>query len=355
MDRRTLLIGLSSGVAVAGTQTQAASRLNAAATRLDPAKVRLTWNASAGSARVLTSSEPNANLFAMKEIAAAVQNGLLDVAAPISPRPYFLIRTRSGGQVRIAERLLPLEGGRNFRDLGGYAAHRGKNVRWGKIYRSGVMAKFTTNDTAYLRSLGIAVICDLRSGQERSREPSALLGSNGVKTLSKDYEMGSSLNKLMAAKTKEEAVVIFGDAYIDFAQTLAPQYKEMFESLLENKAPLAVNCTAGKDRTGVASALILSVLGVDRATVVADYALSQTFVPPSYYLNQASGATAAQTSPFARLPRPVAEVILGSDPGVMQHALGRMDREFGGPVGLAKKQFGLTDAAIAKLRADYLV
>ena len=92
MDRRTLLIGLSSGVAVAATQTQAASRLNAAATRLDPAKVRLTWNASAGSARVLTSSEPNANLFAMKEIAAAVQNGQLDVAAAISPRPYFLIR-----------------------------------------------------------------------------------------------------------------------------------------------------------------------------------------------------------------------------------------------------------------------
>ena len=167
--------------------------------------------------------------------------------------------------------------------------------------------------------------------------------------------MGSSLNKLMAAKTKDEAVVIFGDAYIDFVQTLAPRYKKMFESLLENKAPLAVNCTAGKDRTGVASALILSVLGVDRADVVADYALSQTFVPPAYYLNQASGATAAQTSPFARLPRPIAEVILGSDPAVMQHALGRMNREFGGPIGLAKKQFGLTDAAIGQLRADYLV
>jgi protein-tyrosine phosphatase len=155
------------------------------------------------------------------------------------------------------------------------------------------------------------VICDLRGGQERSNEPSALLGSDGFKTLSQDYEMGWSLNKLVAAKTKDEAVVIFGDAYIAFTQTLTPQYKEMFENLLENKAPLAVNCTAGKDRTGVASALILSVLGVDRATVVADYALRQTFVPPSYYLNQASGATAAQTSPFARLPRSIAEVILG--------------------------------------------
>ena len=355
MDRRTLLIGLSSGLAVAATQTLAASRLNAAATRLDPARVRLTWQASAGSARVLTSTEPNANLFTMKEVAAAVQDGQLDVAAAISPRPYFLIRTRSGGQVRVAERLLPLEGGRNFRDLGGYGAERGKTVGWGRIYRSGVMAKLTASDTAYLRSLGIAVICDLRSAQERTSEPSAMLGSDGVKLLSKDYEMGSSLTKLMVAKTKDEAVVIFGDAYIDFVQTLAPQYKEMFENLLENKAPLAVNCTAGKDRTGVASALILSVLGVERADVVADYALSQTFVPPAYYLNQASGATAAQTSPFARLPRPIAEVILGSDPAVMQHALGRMDREFGGPIGLAKKQFGLTDAAIAKLRADYLV
>lgn len=355
MDRRTLLIGLSSGLAITATEALAASRLNAEATRLDPARVRLTWSAAAGSARVLTSNEPNANAFAMKEVAAAVQDGQLDVAAAVSPRPYFLIRTRSGGQVRVAERLLPLEGGRNFRDLGGYTAHRGKMVTWGRIYRSGVMAKLTSADTAYLRSLGVAVICDLRSGQERTSEPSALLGNDGVKVLSKDYEMGSSLNKLMSAKTKEEAVVIFGDAYIDFIQTLAPQYKEMFENLLENKAPLAVNCTAGKDRTGVASALILSVLGVDRANVVADYALSQKFVPPAYYLNQTSGATAAQTSPFARLPRPVAEVILGSDPAVMQHALGRIDREFGGAIGLAKRQLGLTDASIAKLRADYLV
>lgn len=84
--------------------------------------MRLTWNASAGSDRVLPSTEPDANLFMMKEVAAAVQNGQSDVAAPISPRPYFLIRTRSGRQVRIAERLLPLEGGRNFLDLGGYAA-----------------------------------------------------------------------------------------------------------------------------------------------------------------------------------------------------------------------------------------
>ncbi|MEY3233330.1 MAG: hypothetical protein RL230_601 [Pseudomonadota bacterium] len=97
----------------------------------------------------------------MKEIAAAVQDGQLDVAAAVCPRPYFLIRMRSGGHVRKAEPLLPLEGRRNFRDLRGYAAHRGKNVSWGKIYRFGVMAKFTINDTAYLRSLGIVVICDL--------------------------------------------------------------------------------------------------------------------------------------------------------------------------------------------------
>lgn len=176
----------------------------------------------------------------MKEVAAAVQNGQSDVAAPISPRPYFLIRTRSGRQVRIAERLLPLEGGRNFLDLGGYAAYGGKAVGRGRIYRSGVMAKLTASDTAYLPSLGIAVICELRSAQERSSEPSIFLGRDGVKVLSKDYEMGSSMGKLMSAKTKEEAVLIFGDAYIGSVQTLAPHYKKMFESLLENKAPLAV-------------------------------------------------------------------------------------------------------------------
>ena len=262
--------------------------------------------------------------------------------------------------MRVSERLLPLQGGRNFRDLGGYRTASGQQVRWGQIYRSGVMTSLTAADFAYLRRLGITVICDLRSPQERKAEPSPLMASDAVQVLSHDYDMTSSMGRLISARTREEAVSVFADAYVDFAAMLAPIYTEMFSRLVRNQAPLAINCTAGKDRTGMASALILSVLGVPRETVIADYGLSQTFVPPAYYRTQGLGAaanasTGGQAAAFGGLPEAVANVIMGSDPDVMRLTLARLDREFGGPIGLAKARFGLTDASIARLRETYLV
>jgi protein-tyrosine phosphatase len=356
LDRRSFVAGLPcAALAVSGGGAISAPRLSASATRVDTSQIRLNWTGNARSAQVLMSTDAAANPILMTQVQAQALGNSVVVRAPVSPRPYFLIRPRSGGQVRVAERLLPLEGGRNFRDMGGYQGERGKTVRWGRIFRSGVLAKLTPGDSAYLRSLGIVVICDLRSAQERAAEPSALIGSANFRTRATDYELGSSLGKMMTATTRSEATAAFGDAYIEFLTMLRPQYTEMFESLVENAAPLTVNCTAGKDRTGIASALILSVLGVDRETVIADYALSQVYVPPAYYLNQSVRTVAAQASPYARLPRPVLDVLMGSDPLVMRHALGRIDREFGGPINLAKSQFGLTDRSVRRLRDNFLV
>lgn len=361
MDRRSLILAAgASGALAFPLPVQAKEPLTAQAVRQDAKLVRVTWNDKTRRAGVRMSTSPDAPAAMMRTVQAGVRGGRLDVVAPASPRPYFLVETGWGRQVRVAERLLPLEGGRNFRDFGGYAAAGDKSVKWGKIYRSGVMANLTPTDMTYLSSLGIAIVCDLRSPEERTNEPSKLSGSDAIKTLVHDYAMTSSLSRLMVAKSRAEAVDAFADAYIQFATILSPHYKDMFQNLLENTGPLAVNCTAGKDRTGVAGAFILSVLGVDRDTIVADYALSQTYVPVSYYLNLgksaagASNAAAAQMSPFTRLPPEVTAVILGSDPDVMRKTLARMDREFGGPVALAKRNFGLTDAAIAQLRRMYL-
>jgi protein-tyrosine phosphatase len=361
MDRRSFLVSAGSAGALSlPISANAATPLTASAVRVDAGKVRLNWSDKGAKATLRVADGPDTPAVLMRTLAKGVGGGQAEVAAVTSPRPYFLIDTGWGRQVRVAERLLPLQSGRNFRDLGGYQTQTGQAVKWGKLYRSGVMSNLSRSDVTYLAQLGVAVVCDLRSQQERTSEPSQLLASDAIKTLSHDYEMQSSLAGLMRAKTRAEAVDVFSEAYLTFATMLAPHYTEMFASMLENKGPVAVNCTAGKDRTGVASALILSVLGVPREAVIADYALSQTYVPVSYYLNlaqQAGGSasgTAAQTSPFARLPPEVAAVILGSDAEVMRKALAQMDTQFGGPIGLAKQRFGLTDAAIKQLRALYV-
>ncbi|GIU66262.1 tyrosine-protein phosphatase [Candidatus Phycosocius spiralis] len=361
MDRRSFLVSAGcAGALSLPVAADAATPITATAVRLDAGKVRLNWSDKAAKATLRVADAPDKPAVLMRTLVKGAGGGQAEVAAPTTPRPYFLIDTGWGRQVRVAERLLPLQCGRNFRDLGGYQTQTGQAVKWGKLYRSGVMSNLSRSDISYLAQLGIAIICDLRSQQERTSEPSQLLASDAIKTLAHDYEMQSSLASLLRAKTRAEAVNIFSEVYLNFATMLAPQYTEMFASMLENKGPLVVNCTAGKDRTGVASALILSVLGVRRETVIADYALSQTYVPVSYYLNLAQQAgsaptgTAAQTSPFARLLPEVATVILGSDAEVMRKALAQMDTQFGGPIGLVKQRFGLSDAAIKQLRALYV-
>src|SRR5690606_38523055 len=70
-----------------------------------------------------------------------------------------------------SKRVLPLSGGRNFRDIGGYTTRDGRLVRWGRVYRSGVMSYFTPEDLAHLDTLGIHTVCDFRTAAERRREP----------------------------------------------------------------------------------------------------------------------------------------------------------------------------------------
>jgi protein-tyrosine phosphatase len=363
MDRRQLLKGVVAGgvLGLAGPIT-AAAPLAASATRVSPESLKLEWSDKAATT-IYVAENPDAPRSAMRQVQAGVQGGAADVSGATQPRPYYLLASRNGGVTRVAERLLPLKGGRNFRDLGGYRAAGGRQVRWGKLYRSGVMAGLTLEDMTYLRSLGLTVICDLRSPQERASEPNPFIKAGGVEVVAVDYKMPGGLGALARAKTREEAVTAFANAYIEFLDVLAPQYTDMFARMVHGQVPLAMNCTAGKDRTGVGSALVLSVLGVSRDTVVADYALSQVYTPASVYMRQAADPAKApatglppdQTKALSAMPNAAMQVMMGSDPDVMRQALAQVDAKFGGPVKLAKDRFGLTDAAIAHLRGTYLV
>jgi protein-tyrosine phosphatase len=362
MDRRKFLLAgvAAGGAALAPAAFAAVSPLEGAATRVGQA-VRLDWNAKTKPTSVYVASNPGASTRGMRQVKANVVGGAFEAPAPVTPRPYFLLTEKGGRQTRVAERLLPLEGGRNFRDLGGYRGAGGRQVAWGKIYRSGVMSGLTNADFDYLSALGVKVICDLRSPQERASEPTPFLANGKAKVVAFDYDMNPSMAKLATATTRAQAIDVFAEAYGLFLETLTPHYTDLFARLVANEGPLALNCSAGKDRTGVGSALILSVLGVPRETIIADYALTQVYVPPSYYKKQFagghnnSGVNAQQAQAMARMPPEVLDVILGSDPAVMRQALAAVDAKHGGPVALAKARFGLTDRKIARLRAIYLV
>ncbi len=360
MDRRTFLLAAAANGALAAAPTAfAASPLDGKASRLSPQSVRLEWSGKAP-VSIYQSADPDAPRRAMNRVRAVAADGV-ELPAPVSPRPYFLLEAKDGRRTRIAERLLPLEGGRNFRDLGGYRSADGRQVRWGRIYRSGVMAGLTDGDRAYLADLGVKVICDLRNPQERESEPSPFLKAGGPRVVAFEYDMNTSLAGLAGLTTRDQAIDAFAGAYVGFLDLLTPHYTDMFARLAAGETPLAFNCSAGKDRTGMASALVLSVLGVPRETIIADYALTQVYTPPAFYRKQmaqgaaTSGLTAQQAQAFARMPPEVLDVIMGSDPEVMRRALAVVDRKHGGPIALTKARFGLTDGKIAAMRKTYLV
>lgn len=176
------------------------------------------------------------------------------------------------------ERLVTLEGGTNFRDVGGYETAGGGRVRWGLVFRSGALHRLTAADLASLAALGLRVVYDLRSDEERDLAPSM---TGGIR-----YEPLPISGD--AARTEEHtALFIEGrltDVPADFlvhvyqamAEGAAPIFGELLTRLAEpDGLPALVHCTAGKDRTGIAAALLLSVLGVDDAAIVDDYELSR--------------------------------------------------------------------------------
>ena len=176
-------------------------------------------------------------------------------------------------------RQLPLTGGRNFRDLGGYATSDGRRTRWRRLYRSGVMHRLTDEDCAQLSALGIRVICDLRTPGERNREPTNLpLDAIDVMAWDYDHRHISFRAQLTGQEVLSPEVVrgCMLKIYRSLPQLLAEQFGGLLRRVAADDTPLVFHCSAGKDRTGIASALILGTLGVPREQIFADYILTNS-------------------------------------------------------------------------------
>lgn len=139
----------------------------AEAKRTGPGTYLLTWNRTSAETpvSVYVSGRPSATAAQMHLLSTNVESTRYEATVPDSiSRPYFLIQPdRKSQGLRTSTRVLPLKGGRNFRDLGGYTASKGQRVKWGTIFRSGVLSSLTNADYDYLSDLGIKVVCDFRS------------------------------------------------------------------------------------------------------------------------------------------------------------------------------------------------
>ena len=179
-------------------------------------------------------------------------------------------------------RISPLERGINFRDMGGYTGAAGRRVRWRHVFRSGSTYLMNDEDRTALTAVPIRAVVDLRSRRERADHPHILCGHGDVdyQAFEHDHAAGNILRMLASPDAKAGTLQ---DMMIRFYAELPYQFSASFRALFVQAAtgplPLMFNCTAGKDRTGVAAALLLSALGVEWHDVLADYLLTERFVP----------------------------------------------------------------------------
>ena len=171
-----------------------------------------------------------------------------------------------------SERHYSFEGCFNFRDIGGYLNQDGRRVKKGLYFRAGRQDRMTNKDLAQLSDLNISTQIDLRKKEEvldQGRGPLEDMGAKYI-NISVIPEGGSEkLNKLVGDTG------ISGKRYLGYLEFGPTSWLRLFGILAEEEnLPVLLHCTAGKDRTGVSTAFLLSVLGVSRDIIEADYLLT---------------------------------------------------------------------------------
>jgi len=144
--------------------------------------------------------------------------------------------------------------------------------------------------------------------------------------------------------------------YQQMPTRLREAYRELFARLVRGDVPLVFNCSAGKDRTGVAAALVLSALGVPRAVILNDYALSETYVDYMAEIardngqNTGHGQPATNLSRFGKVPREALQTLMRSDPVYLEAMLSGLDTSHGGVLPFLDAELGVGKDEVRLLR-----
>lgn len=218
-------------------------------------------------------------------IASLVDGRARITRLPFEGRPFLELTLPDGSTRIVAERLLPFDGAEHFRDLGGYRTSDGRSVRWGRAYRSGQLAGLSDEDVARLAELGVGLVVDFRSEKEREHEPDRLPSDPAPRVVlapitTPGVDPHELREKLFSGELGD---LDLSDWLVEgnrrFVLDFAAHYRRMFDAILEaGSTPFVVHCTGGKDRAGMASALILLALGVPEDRVMEDFLLTNHFL-----------------------------------------------------------------------------
>jgi protein-tyrosine phosphatase len=241
----------------------------------------------------------------------------------------------------MTPRLLPLRGLYNVRDLGGYpldSVRAGRSrVKRGLLYRGGDLCPLSPEDRAVLEQRDIRTVVDFRDGGEKETAPDGAIGTARY-LYELPIEAGNTLD-FTGVRTGTNGTALMEELYRLIVDEARPQYRELFGILSEPRhTPLLFHCAAGKDRTGIGAALILSALGVNREIIYDDYLLSAVCLKDKY----ASWIAAA----------PHSEPLMSVRRSYLDAAFDAIDGDFGGVDAYVRDELGVDTELLRALYTE---
>lgn len=253
-----------------------------------------------------------------------------------------------------SQAVIQLQGAMNCRDVGGYRTETGQVIRTGALYRSDRLSDLTEDDLADLASYGIRTVVDFRTEAEAQRDRSRLwptVTTHAPLPIGDEIaQQEDFVERLKSGDVDSVTEADVADMYRELLDDHCEQYQAFMALVLDvDQLPLLFHCTAGKDRTGVAAALVLDACGVDRATVLDDFELTNELrshrrIATLRPVLEAAGVDVDAVLPALSAPRPS-----------MDTALSHLDQQHGGAAGYIAHTLGFGDDAVAELRANLLV
>jgi protein-tyrosine phosphatase len=265
----------------------------------------VAWKApaSAGKVQVYAGTDPD-EIDDDTAVGSGNSSGSVHVTGlAAAPRWYFELDPASGESLVTADHSLHLASVPNLRDIGGYRTSDGKWVKVGLLYRSDGLDTLSDADDATLQALGVKLVCDLRTNGERESKPDKEIpgATNEQIDIIGEDELTAKITSAITSGDKAAQQELLGDGkgaqlLVDGGRSFvsAPNsragYTTFFSRIEDpDNLPTVLHCSAGKDRTGWASAAVLTALGVPKATVMQDYLASNE------YLKEKNEKTLAQT------------------------------------------------------------
>jgi protein-tyrosine phosphatase len=251
----------------------------------------------------------------------------------------------------VRRRHVALDGAHNFRDLGGYQSEDGRSVRWGTFYRSDNLHELSDADLEVVADLGVRLVGDFRGPEEWQSEPDRLPQVDPPRVAHLEIWDESFSSAGVREMIGNDEIPDLGQLLVEgnrmFATRFADRYAALFEEIAQaENLPVLVHCTAGKDRAGFASALILRTLGVPMETVYEDFLLTNHYTAERverrlYFAELASGF---------RLDGERLRPLLGVERRFLEAGFAAIEEEHGDFDSFRREALGISDEQLVAFR-----